>query len=149
MESKNEKDLENKNISGTGAIFDFLYTEAEKPKEIEVSISNRIPYKFKIRPLTLDEHREFQKKATKMKLTGKKREIDFNAMLYNIESCIACTIEPNFRDTNNIKKAGCATPDMLLSKLLLPGEIMELASQISELSGFSEDINEDIEEAKN
>nr|DAK69450.1 MAG TPA: tail assembly chaperone protein [Caudoviricetes sp.] len=136
-------------MSGNGAIFDFLYAEAEKPKEVEIKISTRIPYKFKVRPLTLEEHKEFQKKATKMNIVGKKKEMKFDIMSYHVDSAIACCIEPNFKDSNNIKKANCITPEMLLSKLLLPGEIIELGTRISEISGFDDNINDEIEEAKN
>ena len=150
MEEKEElKEVKKEVVTGTGSIFDFLYGEAEKPKELLVRVSTRIPYDFKIRPLTLEEHKAFQKKASKIKISGKKREVSFDQMEYYIDSVLACCLEPNFNDSSNVKKAGCVTPEMLLSKLLLPGEIITLGSKITDISGFEEDINDDIEEAKN
>jgi hypothetical protein len=59
------------------------------------------------------------------------------------------TIEPNFKDADSIKKAGCQSPEQFLYRSLLAGEIAELAQQISALSGFDKDMEETVEEAKN
>lgn len=59
------------------------------------------------------------------------------------------TVEPNFKDAESIKKMGVMTPEDYLHKVLLPGEIDDLALKIQELSGFNKDFEELVDEAKN
>jgi hypothetical protein len=54
--------------------------------------------------------------------------------------------EPNLRDKDLMNKYNSVTPKDLVKKLLLPGEIGTLYSEVSELSGFDKDM---IEEVKN
>ena len=70
-------------------------------------------------------------------------------LTFAIWAFAVCTIEPNFKDADSIKKAGCQSPEQFLYKSLLAGEIAELAQQISALSGFDADMEEMVEEAKN
>lgn len=112
----------------------------------EVFVSERLG-KFKIRAMTQEEFREYQRKAQ-----GKigKKGIDFDISKFNLAMVAGQTVYPNFNDAELLKKAGCPNmPEMLITKKLLAGEIVELASKIQEISGFDTDIKEDIEEAKN
>ncbi len=113
----------------------------------EVIISQRLAgFKFKIKAMSGEEFSEYQKLA--MKIGGSKK-VEFNTKIFNEQIIINHTIEPNFKDAESIKQAGCQTPEQFLYKSLLAGEISELSQQISELSGFDKDINEAVEEAKN
>ena len=121
----------------------------------EVVISDRFKdkdgnlLKFKIRAMTNDEFEEIRKKATKMDLRKGKRNIDFNAKVFNEQVVINFTIDPDFKNAESIKKVGCMAPEQYLNKVLLAGEISELAQQIQSLSGFDKDMDELVEEAKN
>lgn len=113
----------------------------------EVIVSPRLAkFPFKIKGMTGPEFAEYQRMSTKI---GKKRKVEFDSKTFNELVVLNHTLEPNFRDAESIKKAGCQTPEQFLYKSLLAGEISELAQEISALSGFDKDMDEEVEEAKN
>lgn len=82
-------------------------------------------------------------------ITNKKGEpIDIDsiraAALYVIEGFI----EPNLKDEKLAKHFGAATPEDLVHKLFLPGEVMDLYKCVSDLSGF-ESTEEEVQRLKN
>lgn len=134
------------------ALMDFLLENDISEVTEEVRISNRIPHKFKIRPMTREERNRFMKQCrSAIKSRG---EMDFDTGKFENLVCIECTLEPNFRDADFINKAGVSLPTDLLSKVLLPGEVSELHERICKLSGYGVDgsevvTDEDVEQAKN
>ncbi len=113
----------------------------------EIVVSARLAqFKFKIRAMTGPEFSEYQKQATRIE--GNKK-VKFDSKLFNELTVINHTMDPNFRDAEAIKKAGCTTPEQFLYRSLLAGEIAELSQQISKLSGFDKELQEVVEEAKN
>lgn len=113
--------------------------------EEEVFVSQRLG-KFKVRAMTADEHGEYMKRSRgKVKKDG----MDFDSAKFNLLIVAGQTVYPNFNNAELLKKSGCATPLEFIKRKLKAGEIAELAKQICEISGFDEDINEDVEEAKN
>ncbi len=126
---------------------EFLMEHPVDGIEEEVVISKRLKgYKFKIRPYTTEEHEAYIKKSRKI---SKKGKVDFNDSEFARAVVIDCTIYPNFADAELIKSAGCKTPYEFLGKVLMPGEIQTLANKISELSGFTDDMEALIDEVKN
>lgn len=111
----------------------------------EVTISNRIPFKFKITAMTNTQFNTYRKMATRIK--GKSATFDTAKLTEQI--VINHTVEPNFRNAEDIKKVGATTPEQYLNKVLLAGEVATLSEKIQELSGFDIDLDEAIEEAKN
>ena len=111
----------------------------------EVYVSERLG-KVTVKPMTSEEHGAYQKRAQ-----GKvqKGGIDFDSAKFNLLIVAGQTISPNFADAELLKKSGCATPTEFISRKLKAGEIAELAAQICKISGFDEDINDDVAEAKN
>lgn len=123
--------------------------------EEEVAISQRLKnpetgelFKFKIRPLTDKEWESARSEATTLPKKAKERS-KFNNSYFNDRVVLAATIYPNFKDAESIQSLGCISPEQYLHKVLLPGEIAELSTRIVQLSGFTEDIDELIEESKN
>lgn len=123
--------------------------------EEEVAISKRLVdpetkelYKFKIRTLTDREYEDARTQATTLP-KKKKDNVKFNNSLFNEKVILAGTIYPNFKDAESIKAVGCMTPEDYLHKVLLPGEISDLANAITKLSGFDNDMEDLIENAKN
>lgn len=113
----------------------------------EVIISGRLAkFPFKIKGMTGPEFSEYQKLSTKI---SRHKKVEFDSKTFNELVVLNHTLEPNFRDAESIKKAGCQTPEQFLYKSLLAGEINELAQQITALSGFDKDIEDTVEEAKN
>lgn len=128
-------------------LLEFLIENPIDNIEDEIIVSARLKdFPFKIKGVTSPQHAEYQKMALKI---GKKGKTDFNTQLFNELVVLNHTVEPNFRDAESIKKAGCVSPEQFLYRSLLAGEVSELASQIIRLSGFDADINDEIEEAKN
>jgi hypothetical protein len=133
---------------------DFLNAHPVDNLTAEVIISERFKdaegkrLKFKIKAMTNDEFDQIRKKATVLHTKGKRR-VELDVKKLNDEIVIQNTLEPNFKDAESIKKLGCLNPEEYLNKVLLPGEITELALQIQQLSGFDRDFDELVEEAKN
>lgn len=137
------------------ALQEFLNTNPVDNLTAEVPISNRFTdkdgklLKFKIKAMTNDEFEEIRKSSTKVDMRKGKRSVDFNSKKFNQQLVINHTIDPDFKNAESIKKVGCATPDQYLNKVLLSGEIAELAQRIQDLSGFETDMEDLVEEAKN
>ena len=113
----------------------------------EVVVSPRLAkFPFKIKGMTGPEFSEYQKLSTKI---GRHKKVEFDSKIFNELVVLNHTMEPNFRDAESIKKAGCQSPEQFLYKSLLAGEIAELSQQISSLSGFDRDMEDTVEEAKN
>ena len=113
----------------------------------EVIVSARLAkFPFKIKGMTGPEFSEYQKLSTKI---SRHKKVEFDSKTFNELVVLNHTLNPNFRDAESIKKAGCQTPEQFLYKSLLAGEINELAQQITALSGFDKDIEDTVEEAKN
>lgn len=132
-------------------LMDFLINNTIENLTEEVVISDRFKVdgeilKFKIKAVTPDEFSDLQKQCTKI---GKKGKMNFDSKMFNEQLIVNYTVEPNLKDAEAIKKAGCITPEQLLNKTLLAGEVATLVEQISTLSGFDKDLEELREEAKN
>ena len=128
------------------ALVNFLLENPVDNVVADVVVSQRlVNFPFKIRAMTGLEFAEYQKAATKI---GRHKKVDFDNKVFNELVVLNNTVEPNFRDAETIKQAGCNSPEQFLYKCLLAGEIAELAQQISVLSGFDRDFEQVIEEAK-
>ncbi len=61
----------------------------------------------------------------------------------------SAVVFPDLKNTELQSAYGVLGESALLQKMLYVGEYAELAQKVRELSSLDEDINEDIEEAKN
>ncbi len=130
---------------------DFLLNNTVENLTEEVIVSDRIKVdgeilKFKIKAVNPEEFSGLQKQCTKV---GKKGKVNFDSKMFNEQLIINYTVDPNFKDAEFVKKAGCMTPEQLVNKVLLAGEVAILVEEISALSGFDKDLEELREEAKN
>lgn len=112
----------------------------------EVAISATIPFKFKIRALNSDEYTTTQKECAKI---SKKGRTEFDSKKFNEQIILTACVDPDFKNAEEVKAAGCITPAQYLNKVLLPGEQANLVQAISFLSGFDKDLEELKGEAKN
>lgn len=130
---------------------DFLNSNPVDDMVAEVVISDRFKdkdgnlLKFKIKAMTNRTFDELRRKCTKIR--GRKTDFDANA--FNISVVIENTISPDFKDAESLKKLNCMSPDQYVERVLLAGEIVQLAQEISKLSGFDVEMDELVEEAKN
>lgn len=134
------------------SLTEFLLANPVDTIEKEVVVSKRIVdengqmLKFKVRPMLNEQYLEYQNQCTVSKKGGK---IDFNTKRFNQLVILNHTVEPNFRSAELIQQAGVATPEQLLNKMLLAGEIQILSEQIREVSGFADSLDELVDEVKN
>ena len=129
------------------ALMDFLIENSSEDITEKVIISERLKGKpFTIRAMSSNSYSEYQQAATIIK---KGKKVNFNERMFNQSVVLNHCIEPNFKDAELIKKAGCVTPAQLLEKVLRAGEISTLTRKIMELSGFMQDLDEVEEDAKN
>lgn len=130
-----------------GALLEFLVQNPVDNVTEQVVVSKRLEqFPFTIKAMTGQEFSEYQKLATAI---GKKKKVSFDTQKFNEQVVLNHVIEPNFRDAESIKAAGCMSPEQFLYRSLLAGEISELSNKISVLSGFDADMEETVEEAKN
>lgn len=116
----------------------------------EVIVSNRfmedgkvIP--FVIRPITQKENEQLIKKYSKK---DKKGQESFNRTEYVQALTASAVVFPNLADIKLQDMYGLGETEVL-KNMLLVGEYATLAQEVQSLSGLDNDINEDIEEAKN
>jgi len=131
---------------------DFLNAHPVDGLTDEVAISPRFKdaegkqLLFKIKAMTDAEFNDLRKSCTSMK---KNRKVEFDSQRFNLQTVIRNTLDPNFKDSESLKKLGCLNPEEYVQKVLLAGEIATLAQKISALSGFDVDMEDLVEEAKN
>lgn len=111
----------------------------------EVFVSKRVGT-FKVKAMTQDDFRNYQRVA-QSKIS--KKGFDFDISKFNLAMVAGQTVEPDFTSKELLTKCGCVLPEQLVQKKLLAGEIAEVARKIQEISGFDNEPEEDIEEAKN
>jgi len=118
-------------------------------KEIEIKRLSEVfgaPFIITCRALTPDKYEEVQDRAVIVK--GKDVDIDINLlqMFITIEGTLDATGNLLFKNKDLMTKFKQPTPKELCRKLLLSGEITQVYTVISTLSGFGDGA---VEEVKN
>ncbi len=134
-----------------GKLQEFLL-EQESETTVETTVEIKpFPFPFVIRSITEGENKAIRKSCQKTiydkKTRQKQTEIDTD--LYNNRLVIACCVEPNFKDAELQAKYGVMGAEDLIDKILNPGQYTDLLLAIQEINGFTDDVNELREEAKN
>lgn len=91
------------------------------------------PFIMTFRAIPSDEFADIQRVSMSMK-DGKLDDVDFHKM--QVKTIVGSTVDPNFKDKDLMRIFGCATPDDVVAKLFVPGEISELNNRIGKLNGF-------------
>lgn len=87
----------------------------------------------------------FQNKAGKK---GKQERV-FNVVKYNREICVASIVHPDLTSAELQEDLGVRGADNAYLKLFSLGERNQILEKVTEINGIGQDINEEIEEAKN
>ncbi len=128
----------------------FLNPVQTENKEVIVSERFRENGKtvpFVIRPITQQENETLMKKHRSV---DKKSGVEqFNRISYNRELTAMAVVEPDLNNAELQKRYGVLGADKVLSAMLYVGEYGTLMEAVQELSGLDQDINEDMDEAKN
>ncbi|MCB2309057.1 hypothetical protein LGL08_20345 [Clostridium estertheticum] len=97
---------------------------------------------FNCQALDATTYNEIQKDAVNINKKGTITDLDVGEM--QIFMVLAGVTEPNLKDPKLLSHYGVVTPKELVLNLLLPGEIITLYNLVNDLSGFGEDVEEDI-----
>ncbi|RTE05489.1 phage tail assembly chaperone [Paenibacillus whitsoniae] len=87
---------------------------------------------FSIQALTPDEEEEIRGIATS-------NDGDVDPVKTRIFAMLAGVKSPNLKDAKLLEKYGVITPKELVTKLLQPGEILQVYNKIMSLSGYGDD----------
>lgn len=128
----------------------FLHPVLPEPKEIIVSKrfvdDDGNPVPFKIRPLTQEENAALIKRAKRATTVNGVRQEIIDSSLLSALTVLEATVEPDFKSKEVCDAFGVLDPTMVPGKMLLSGEYAKLMQEITALSGF--DTNAE-DEAKN
>lgn len=97
-----------------------------------------------VRPISETEHNEFQRRANEVK----KNKLIFDSGKYKNLIMESCIVEPNFKDAEFLKKAGCLSASEFINKKFPAGAVANIVERIQKLSGF-DSYDMEIENAKN
>lgn len=132
-------------------LMDFLMSDgAGKEVQTTVNISG-FPEPFTIRSITEAQNKEIRKSCQTVTFNKKthQKEVETNNDLYNCRLIAACCVDPNFKDAKLQEHHGVRGAESLIDRILKPGQFLDLLMAIQDVNGFSDDINEQKEEAKN
>ena len=127
----------------------FLNPVKVENKEVIVSnrfVENGKVVPFVIRPISQEENKQLIKKYSKK---DKKGQETFDRTEYVSALTASAVVFPELANSELQSAYGVLGESALLQKMLFVGEYAELAQAVQSLSGLEEDINDDIEEAKN
>ena len=109
------------------------------------------PFPFEIRSITEAENKTIRKTCQKVEFDKKTRRktTETDVDLYNSRLVAACCVEPNFKDAALQERYGVRGAEDLINLILNPGQYTDLLLAVQEINGFSDDVNDLREEAKN
>ena len=126
---------------------------AEEVKEVVISKrfvdKDGKPVPFRIKTIMQEENERLTRKCRKVETIRGQRVESMDNQKYNRALIVACTVEPDFRNADLCKAYGTVDPLDLPGKMLTVGEANNLAREILELNGFSDEAEQLEDEAKN
>ena len=134
-----------------GKLQDFLMEQdVAAQTQVEVAISP-LPFPFVVKSITEAENKAIRKSCQKISFDKKTRQkqTETDTDLYNTRLVAACCVEPNFRDAALQEKYGVRGAEDLIDRILKPGQYTDLLIAVQEINGFTDDVNDLRDEAKN
>lgn len=134
-----------------GKLQEFLMSNQDDIQATaEVAVSG-FPVPFTIKSITEGENKAIRKSCQKITFDKKthQKTTETDQDLYNNRLVIACCVDPNFKDAELQAKFGVMGAESLIDVLLKPGQFVDLLLGVQEVNGFSDDVNDLREEAKN
>ena len=128
-------------------LYAFLHSD-EVSEEKEVIISDRFKDEngkivpFKIRSLSQEEVENLAQKSRKIRRINGKRMESVDDLELSRRIVVAGTVFPDFSNTELCNKYGTLDPLVVAVRMLKSGEFKALASQISNLSGYDDLVEE-------
>jgi xkdN-like protein len=113
-------------------------------KEIEFKrLSSKIgePFVVEVRGLSRDRYTEI----ASIMFSGKGTVVDAQKTFkVNCLFALEAMVSPDLKDKDLLEHFECATPLELLKKMFLPGEIAKISEEVGKLSGFSDNVEEEV-----
>lgn len=134
-----------------GKLQEFLMQDKQViDQTIEVPI-NGFPFPFLVKAITEGENKIIKKSCMKTTFDRKthQKQSDLDSDLYNSRLVTACCVDPNFKDAALQELYGVRGAEDLIDVMLKPGQYIDLIMAVQDVNGFTDDINDLVEEAKN
>lgn len=134
-----------------GKLMEFLMQgTAAEPVQAEVAVAG-FPHPFVVRSISEAENKALRKTCQKTSFDKKthQKTTDSDQDLYNNRLVAACCVEPNFKDAELQAKYGVMGAEALIDTVLKPGQFIEVLLAAQDVCGFTDDVGELRDEAKN
>ncbi|NNG67345.1 phage tail assembly chaperone [Caldanaerobacter subterraneus] len=95
---------------------------------------------FKIRAIDGQRYADIQRLAIDISNKGNVKDIDMYKL--QVLTIIEGVVDPNLKDKRLLEHFNCTTPEELVKKLLLAGEITDLYNEITALSGYEVEVED-------
>lgn len=131
----------------------FLHP-VELKQEKEVVISKRFQdsegklVPFKIRTISQEENEALSKRSVRIKKIDGRQFEALDDLEYTRRLIVACTVYPDFTNSELCQAYGVMDPLMVPGKMLISGEYKRLLQEIMKFNGFTSAVDLE-EEAKN
>lgn len=134
-----------------GKLQEFLMANEEHAQVTEEVTISGFPVPFTIKSITEGENKAIRKSCQKTTFDKKthQKATETDQDLYNNRLVIACCADPNFKDAELQEKYGVMGAESLIDVLLKPGQFVDLLLAVQDINGFTDDVNDLREEAKN
>jgi len=112
-------------------------------KEIEMKrLSKLLGEKvvFKVRAIDGQRYADIQRLAIDISNKGNVKDVDMYKL--QVLTIIEGVVDPNLKDKRLLEHFSCTTPEELVKKLLLAGEITDLYNEITALSGYEVEVED-------
>lgn len=125
----------------------FLHPQSIR-EEREILISRRFvdetgePVPFRIRSLTQEENDDILRRSRKTKRVNGQPQEYLDTSEFSNRTIVAATVEPDFSNAELCDAYGTRDPLQVPGKMLLAGEYAALLNAITELSGFSDPVED-------
>jgi hypothetical protein len=134
-----------------GKLQEFLMQGgAAEPVTAEVAVAG-FPHSFTVKSISEAENKALRKSCQKTNLDKKthQKSVETDQDLYNNRLVAACCVEPNFKDAGLQEAYGVVGAEVLIDKVLKPGQFVEVLLAVQEVNGFTDSVNDLRDEAKN
>lgn len=129
----------------------FLHPAKVENKKVVISnrfVENGKPVEWELRAVSESENAKLERQNTKTNRKTGVQQLD--RVAYGHAVAAAGVVYPDLTDAELQKAYGTVGAENLLGQMLTVGEFAKLSEEVSTLSGLdADDINEQIEEAKN
>ena len=135
-------------VRKSDGLVDFLLDHPQEEVTAWVDVAKRFTeagHRFLIKMVDFGQLEEYRREA---RAVGNKKTGEMNSKRFNELLVINHLVEPNLKDPALLSRAHVETSEEFLYKFFRPGEISEIVSKITLLSGYDADSDSAIEEVK-